>query len=123
MGRLPLEVVMDESEWTGKCPRCGCVVRHHGDHLCSACVTLGVVVNDNGELIELPPVTRDRAHEQHLRDLERQARHAQRVRDRARYVLGRLTKPLVRDLQDPEVRAVFLELLEEADGIDHRRTS
>ena len=80
----------------------------------------GVVVDDDGEVIELPPATRDRAHELHLREVERQARHVQRVRARAEYVFSRLTKRLVRELQDAEVRAVFLALLDEADGIDRR---
>lgn len=80
----------------------------------------GVVVDDDGEVIELPPASRDRAHELHLRDVERQARHAQVVLKRARSVLARLNKKLVGELQDPEVWAVFVDLVKHADVIDHR---
>lgn len=79
------------------------------------------VRDDNGEVIELPPAVRDRAQEQQRREAERQARHTKQVRARAYAVLGRLSKKLVRELQNPEVRAVFLELLHEADGTDYRK--
>ena len=84
-------------------------------------LTPDVVVADDGDMIELPPARRDRAHELQLRDIERQARHEHRVRERARHVLTHLSKRVIRELQDPEVRSVFLELLEHADGTDYRK--
>lgn len=69
------------------------------------------VVDGDGELVELPPVVRDHTHEQRLRDADRQAKHAQAVQKRAEKLARRITGPMRKAMQNPEVWAAFLQLI------------
>jgi hypothetical protein len=80
-----------------------------------------VVRDDDGEVIELPPPVQSRAIELERLAAEREARHAQQILKRAQYVLRRLGKWVVRELQDPDVQREFLRLLPQVDATDHRR--
>jgi hypothetical protein len=80
----------------------------------------GVVIDDDGDVIELPEARRSRTLERERRDAEREARHAERIRRRARQALASLSKRFVRELQDTDVLREFLRLLPDADGKDKR---
>lgn len=81
----------------------------------------GMVVDDDGDVIELPDVRRSRTLERERCDAEREARHAEAVQRRAQRVFKNLPKWKVRALQEPDVLREFLRLLSYADGTDHHQ--
>lgn len=74
-----------------------------------------VVVDDDGDVIELPPVQRSRERERERCDADRAARHAEGVQRRARHVFKRQSRWMVRELQDAEVLREFLRLVQADD--------
>ena len=79
-----------------------------------------VVVDDDGDVIELPEARQSRMLERERCDAEREARHVEAARKRAHRVLKKLNKCDVRELQDADVLREFVKLVQDADGTDYR---